>query len=344
MRIVVWALGLALIGGAAGAEPQAQDCLAPYTVQRMGAGPIITPAMLGAKGGNINGPSLIRAPKWLTNAPGKYLLYFAHHEGEHIRLAYADALTGPWKIYGPGMIHTKDLSWNTDHVASPDIIVDDERRQIRLYFHTRPLPADLAADVPGYKASLAGRKQTSHVAISTDGLNFTVQPEPLGPSYFRVWRWGDAYYALPRAASPLLRSQDGLTNFIAAEKGPFDHNVVFKAIRHVAVMTDGDKLSVFYSRLGDAPEQIFLSTVQMTADWRAWKASEPMFLLAPETKAEGADLPLTPSRNGKITFAENALRDPAIFREDGRTYLLYAVQGELGVSIAELEPSSSARP
>jgi hypothetical protein len=30
------------------------------------------------------------------------------------------------------------------------------------------------------------------------------------------------------------------------------------------------------------------------------------------------------------------LRDPAIFREDGCTYLLYAVAGERGIAIAEL--------
>jgi hypothetical protein len=33
----------------------------------------------------------------------------------------------------------------------------------------------------------------------------------------------------------------------------------------------------------------------------------------------------------------NQLRDPAIFQEDGRTYLLYAVAGEAGIGIAELE-------
>ena len=45
--------------------------------------------------GNVNGPSLIAAPAWLGNPPGKYLLYFAHHEGRSIRLAASDRLTGP---------------------------------------------------------------------------------------------------------------------------------------------------------------------------------------------------------------------------------------------------------
>ncbi len=32
----------------------------------------------------------------------------------------------------------------------------------------------------------------------------------------------------------------------------------------------------------------------------------------------------------------NQLRDPAIYEEDGRVYLLYAVAGESGIAIAEL--------
>jgi len=32
----------------------------------------------------------------------------------------------------------------------------------------------------------------------------------------------------------------------------------------------------------------------------------------------------------------NQLRDPAIFEEDDRVYLLYAVAGESGIAIAEI--------
>jgi len=32
----------------------------------------------------------------------------------------------------------------------------------------------------------------------------------------------------------------------------------------------------------------------------------------------------------------NQLRDPAIFEENGRVYLLYAVAGESGIAIAEV--------
>jgi len=35
--------------------------------------------------GNVNGPSLIKAPGWIENRLGKYYLYFAYHEGELAR-------------------------------------------------------------------------------------------------------------------------------------------------------------------------------------------------------------------------------------------------------------------
>ncbi len=34
----------------------------------------------------------------------------------------------------------------------------------------------------------------------------------------------------------------------------------------------------------------------------------------------------------------NQLRDPAIFEEDGRSFLLYTMAGESGIAIAELWP------
>src|SRR5260221_4604812 len=39
-------------------------------------------------------------------------------------------------------------------------------------------------------------EQKTLVATSDDGLNFTARPQVLGPSYFRVFRWRDRYYAI----------------------------------------------------------------------------------------------------------------------------------------------------
>ncbi len=48
---------------------------------------------------NINGPNLIRVPDWVENSLEKYYLYFAHHKGSYIKMAYTDSLGGDWKMY-----------------------------------------------------------------------------------------------------------------------------------------------------------------------------------------------------------------------------------------------------
>ena len=105
-------------------------------VVRFPNNPIIRPDMLpGHDGGNINGPSLLRAPAWLAHPLGKYYLYFASHSGKYIRLAYADQLVGPWKIYEPGTLRLEEAPGCKGHIASPDVVADDERKEIRMYFH-----------------------------------------------------------------------------------------------------------------------------------------------------------------------------------------------------------------
>ena len=48
------------------------------------------------------------------------------------------------------------------------------------------------------------------------------------------------------------------------------------------------------------------------------------------------DLPNKPSRRGYIDVRVNQLRDPSIYQEDDKTYLLYSVAGESGIAIAEI--------
>jgi hypothetical protein len=59
-------------------------------------------------------------------------------------------------------------------------------------------------------------------------------------------------------------------------------------------------------------------------------------VLRPETPWEGASAPVVPSKRSTAYGLVNQLRDPAIFEEDGRTYLLYAVGGESGIALAEV--------
>ena len=282
-------------------------------IVRFEQNPIIRPHMDGRMGDNINGPSLIRVPDWLENPLGRYYLYYGHHQGKYIRLAYADRLGGPWATYEPGTLKLEE-SFCERHVAPPDVHVDAERREIRMYYH----------------GPVTGKGQVSRVALSKDGIHFTCLPEIHGSSYFRVIRWDGHYYALGMPGI-FYRSQDGLTNF---EQGP---TLFTEDMRHTALKLDRNTLSIFYSNAHDCPERILLSSVELTPDWMSWTATDPVTLLEPELDYEGADLHLEPSARGWAPKRVRQLRDPGIFREKGRTYLLYSVAGEHGIPIAELK-------
>lgn len=330
------ALCLFRLAALALAAPPAPSAAAPAHLQvlRFAENPIIRPEMLpGEDGKNINGPSLIRVPDWAPGRLGRYYLYFAHHGGKYIRLAYADDLKGPWKIHAPGVLRLAEAPGCKGHIASPDVLVDEARRQIWMYFHG---PA---------KSGPEQGKQCSFVALSGDGLHFKASSEPLGLFYFRVCQWGDYFYAMAKGGQ-LYRSRDGLSGF---EKGPNplpegaaragdDEGANTPGPRHVALKLDGGALWVYYSSIGDAPERILRRRIALAPDWTAWRAGRVEEVLRPALDYEGAKLPLKPSKAGAVKGAENALRDPALFTDaDGRAYLLYSVAGESGIAIAELK-------
>ncbi|NQZ70928.1 MAG: hypothetical protein HRT89_22990 [Lentisphaeria bacterium] len=283
-------------------------------IERFKENPIITPNMDDNMGENINGPSLIRVPDWIENPLGKYYLYFADHQGTYIRLAYADELKGPWQMHSPGTLQLVD-SFFGSHIASPDVHVMHDQKEIRMYYHGCCLPQ------PPH--------QTTHLATSPDGLNFTANEETLGSSYWRAFQWCGYWYTLEMPGI-FRRSLDGIGNF---EAGP---TLFTEDMRHAAVKRVGDTLTVFYSNAGDCPERILMSRIQLTEDWQNWQASDPQTVLVPETDYEGADCPLEVSERGAVHHRANQLRDPCIFEEDAKTFLLYSVAGEYGIAIAEL--------
>ena len=312
--------------------------------RRLGDGPIIRPDMDARMGANINGPSLIRAPHWLPDAPGRYLLYFADHHGRYIRLAYADAPAGPWAMYEPGTLrleqtpfpHTPaefdtedprvaagiERGWIYPHIASPDLHVDEQRREIRMYFH----------------GALPDGRQRTRAAVSKDGLRFEsvgAGEELLANSYLRMLRREHGWIGMAMPGIP-CRSADGLTDF---EHGP---QLFSDDMRHCALLADDARntLWVFWTLVGEAPERILVSPIGTGGawdDWSQWRVGEAAELLRPELEWEGASLPLAPSVRGWAPNPVNELRDPAIFVEDERVYLLYAVQGERGIALAELD-------
>lgn len=289
--------------------------VAPDAV-RLSGNPIIRPHMDGRMGDNINGPSLIRVPDWVPDRLGRYYLYFAHHDGEYIRLAVADELQGPWRVHEDGVLPLAESTFK-GHIASPDVHLDPDERRIRMYFHGSDTRTG------------GGGEQTTRLALSSDGLVFSARPEPLGVPYWRVFEYDGASYALGMPGV-FYRSADGLNGW---EEGPTRFS---KDMRHSAVKVDGHVLSVFYTDVGDNPERIKLATIDLRDDWRDWAPSEAVTVLEPEEDYEGGDRPLEASRRGIVREPARQLRDPGIFREGGRTWLLYSVAGEFGLAIAEL--------
>lgn len=324
------------------------------TAKRLQDRAIITEAMLpGADGASINGPSLLRVPPWVERPLGKYYLYFAHHAGKYLRLAYADDLKGPWRIHDGGVQPLAAQTVLRGHIASPEVIVDATTRQIFLFYHGgnsagKKAPA---TDADGEEAG-----QVTAVSVSTDGLHFRPLDRVVGPAYLRVFTHRGQWFALNH--SGVLRRAAALgepfvpvakiigDDIIAAvdpvrlgepgaasrpTKGPFRYS-----IRHVGVDVHDDQLTVFFSCVGHRPERILCATVELRGPPETWRAASTFEVLRPETEDEGARLPLAYSRGGISLTRVNELRDPAVFRENDSAWLLYSIAGEHGIGIAAL--------
>lgn len=304
-------------------------------------GPIITPESHPSVGTNINGPSLIRVPDWVTDPLGRFYLYFADHKGSYIRLAYADEVTGPYTVYEPGSLHLNDSLFPTEtpqgieirseiqaagvaaegydahftpHIASPDVVVDPDTHTIWMAYH------GLCDD----------GSQLTRIAESTDGLGFTAYAPLVAFPYLRVLPDRvDGRWLAMSMPGVWYRGDDMRTWEPGAMVFGFD-------FRHCALLRRGSTVHVFWTRVGDAPEHILRSTIELDGDWSGWAPSEPESVLLPETPWEGADLPVEASQRGQVTSRVNQLRDPAIFEDDGRTWMLYTIAGESGIALAEL--------
>jgi len=305
---------------------------------------LISPESSPSLGNNINGPSLIKVPAWVQQPLGRYYLYFAHHQGNRIRLAYSDQVMGPYTVHEPGALSLADsgfpdtplerenitapgvlnlieqygegpiIDLMKPHIASPDVHIRPELQQIWMYYH----------------GQLDDGHQVTRVAMSPDGLNFAPLTRVLGNNYFRVFRHGEWFYALAHAGGTLYRSRDGT----AFEEGPV---IGDPGMRHTAIRKCPDEhFQVFWSRFGDEPEHILVSELVTEGDWTGWKIEDTRSVRKPEFDWEGANIEIRRSRAGFTAVPLHELRDPGIYEEDGETYLLYSVKGESGIGIGRL--------
>ena len=315
---------------------------------------------------NINGPSIIRVPDWVENSLGQYYLYFAHHKGENIRMAYTDSIGGDWVIHNEPVLTLSqsglpikssggsDLeilgkynSWSeivalmrvgkdakqafekrnqnatksqpptTPHIASPDVVIDHENKQMRLYFH----------------GLIDGRLQMSKVALSNDGIHFSTNDDIITLPYLRMFQYRDAYYGIAMPGF-LYRSEEGLSDFKVRKRWLFEPNA-----RHFGIWLDGEKLHIFYTIVGDVPERIMHTQMDLSSsNWNDWMVGNSQEVLRPSQAWEGINEPLLPSIRGEMSKTVNQLRDPDIFQDvDGQLYMTYTGGGEQAIGLTHLK-------
>ncbi len=191
--------------------------------------------------------------------------------------------------------------------------MDDQAGELRLYYHGRQ----------------ANGLQKTSVATSIDGINFRPLEPVIADPYLRIFHHQQWFYGLAMPAQ-LYRSRNGLDRF---EAGP---RLTSEPIRHHALLNWRGQWYLFWTRVGDRPERILVSDLDTCGDWHDWRIGETREVHRAQRAWEGGDLPPDASRYGGIMQAVNQLRDPAIFVEDERIYLLYAVAGEQGIGIGEI--------
>jgi hypothetical protein len=339
---------LVVVAASLVAAPLAGQAPTAPVVERLPTNPLITVASAASLGGNVNGPTVIRVPDWIERPLGRYYMYFANHMGETIRLAYADELEGPWRIHEPGVLDVRATAFYRPqpdpegpradfytHVASPEILIDEEGRRLVMWFHgwwtngerwPETLPAARAW------ARERGYGQITQVAESADGLAFMVRPTLTRTSYLRVFALDGWLYGVSRLGT--MSRSTGATESFEVGTGLFEGGPYQGRVRHVALVLRARTLDVYFTAIGDAPERVMLARVDLRGDWTTWRAGAAVEVLRPEAVYECVHLPEAPSEAGDIAIPVRQIRDPFVFEEDGRAILFYAACGEQAIAAA----------
>ena len=376
-----------LFGSVLAITTNAQNPSSPFQAVRLNDGnPIISSDMFvgnPTEGDNINGPSMIRVPDWIepgdrADPSAQYYLYFGNHDGAYIRMAWAADIEGPYTLYNdfgtPGdrgvldnvsivngepnngdILLDNGIRIENNHLASPDVVVDNVNERIILYFHS------------GSSYFVDGEEvddQVSWVSTSPNGLEFydNIEPVHLGSSYFKVFEHDNLLHAfsngaiLNRARSisepwAPLANQDFTEQLWERHPVHIFNEAIEEPsgelrIRHTGVHVSGDSLQVFYSRRGEFQERIQLSIIDLSvSDWEDWEITptnadgflDPIEILTPNPGWEGGQHLLANSEASDAVDV-NQLRDPDVFLDtDGLLYLIYTGNGEDALGIARLD-------
>ena len=307
-------------------------------------------------GDNVNGPSIIEVPEWVKGRLGKYYLYFGHHDGKFIRMAYSDRVQGPYTIYSPGTLHVEDgpmAGTGKGHIASPDVHVDHDTKQLFMVYHVGGLNNNAALRQDLYEQGCPWG-QVSLLATSVDGIHWATSSRCMGKPYLRVFRYMGRWRGVARVSGTLALFSapgDGKTlsgNFVQGPliriPGQNFHPTSCDGprIRHLAVHLRGHALDVYVSVIGRATERIEMTTIADLRQGQGWDkpgdwTSTPMQdVLDPVEGYEGAHLSKASSKCGAVNHPTRQLRDPFVFEDTkrGLLHLIYSTAGEQGLGVA----------
>jgi hypothetical protein len=271
----------------------------------------VTKKMLGKTAGQFtNGPTVIKVPDWVEDPLGTYYMYFADHRGVEIRLAFSDSLSGPWAVSPNLALRLNDTLAIRDHIASPDVYIDDDSHTIYMTVHGEPI-------------STMYENQVSVLVESQDGIVFAQDPSYAGSiwatfPYARILTIGDTFVRIDPMEHQVSRS-DSIT-------GPFSEPVDYslpidREHRHASVLLDGSTIVIYYTRVRDAPERIYRATIDASQPWGQWALANEQCVRRPERSWEGAKFPVEFSKFGPANSV-NQLRDPFIY-DDGTDRALF---------------------
>ena len=278
---------------------------------------------------NINGPSLIKVPKFIKNPLGQYYLYFADHGGKYIRMAYSNIITGPYALYKKGVLHLDNIP-GYNHLASPDVHIENEK--ICMFYHCP------------YKNGKT--PQYTFYAYSNNGLNFISKLKNIIHPYFRRFTFENDIYGLAMKSvacntiTPELKKKGCNSVTVVLKK----INDTWKEIaeilpfsRHTCIFIKNSIIYVFFSNVGDNPEHIKVGELTINKKNNICNIINIKSIIKPELYYEHHNTQLTKSRYGGTKQFVRQLRDPYVIKDDKDIYILYTVCGEKGIAIAKIK-------
>ena len=273
-------------------------------------GLLIYPKMFQNNDGeNINGPSLIKVPSWITSPLARYYLYFSHHNGKYIRMAFSNFIEGPYSIFQNGVLNLKN-SLGSRHIASPDLHIDNKNKKIIMYYHT-----------------FYNDFQYTFKSLSSDGINFVSNNKKLGYYYFRVFKYNNQLYSIAKG-----RKNYGIIYKYLNETWKIINDRFIKNLRHTGVLVEANNVFIFYSLIGEIQESIYCSVLDLSN----YNLNNTYKIIKPSLEYEGSNILKKKSIEGIELNYVNQVRDPAIFINKSEKYLLYSVSGEKGIALGKL--------